>query len=163
MIYVILDVKIFWWRWFSKYIFLSKNIEKTSENAISWRSKGVHISNLKLWHGAFMSRLRYYAKKIWIYLNKSPLVVEQNNYSTKIVNAYIVYDLNDSPKVPLRNFTLKNYLFGATNIVKNSDKRKYVYNGYGIAFDGKGEWSFGNSYARNVVINGSFGTSEKNI
>ena len=75
-----------------------------------------------------MPRLRYYAKKIWIYLNKSPLVVEQNNYSTKIVNAYIVYDLNDSPKVPLRNF-----------ILKNSDKGKYVYNGYGIAFDGKGE------------------------
>ena len=90
-------------------------------------------------HGAFMPRLRYCAKKIWIYLNKSPLVVEQNNYSTKIVNAYIVYDLNDSPKVPLRNFILKNYLFGATNILKNSDKGKYVYNGYGIAFDGKGE------------------------
>ena len=23
---------------------------------------------------------------------------------------------------------------------------------YGIAFDGKGEWSFGNEYARNVAI-----------
>ena len=110
-----------------------------------------------------MPRLRYYAKKMWIYLNKSPLVVEQNNYSTKIVNAYIVYDLNDSPKVPLRNFILKNYLFGTTNILKNSDKGKYVYNGYGIAFDGKGEWDFGNSYARNVVINGRLGTSEKKI
>ena len=28
-------------------------------------------------------------------------------------------------------------MFGATNIVKNSNKEKYVYTGYGIAFDGK--------------------------
>ena len=42
-----------------------------------------------------MPQLRYDAKKICINLNKSPLVVEQNNYSTKIVNAYIVYELND--------------------------------------------------------------------
>ena len=29
-----------------------------------------------------------------------------------------------------------NCMFGATNIVQNSDKRKYVYSGYEIAFDG---------------------------
>ena len=67
-----------------------------------------------------------------------------------------------------------------------------VYSGYGIAFDGKGEWSFGNDSAKNVIIfgvdnkssshtnnlkndflilvegptfgiNGSFGASEKNL
>ena len=38
------------------------------------------------------------------------------------------------PKFPRRNF-----IFGAGNIVKNSDEEKYVYSGYGIAFDGKGE------------------------
>ena len=67
-----------------------------------------------------------------------------------------------------------------------------MYSGYGIAFDGKGEWSFGNGYARNVKvfgvdnssssdtdklknillilgggdtsgINGSFGTPEKKV
>ena len=45
-------------------------------------------------------------------------------------------------------------MFGATNIVKNSDKERYVYSGYGIAFDGKGEWSFDNDCARNVIISG---------
>ena len=30
--------------------------------------------------------------------NKTPLVVEQNNYATKIVNGYIVYDLDNWPK-----------------------------------------------------------------
>ena len=38
------------------------------------------------------------------------------------------------------NFTLKNCLLGATNIVNNSNKEKYIYGGYAIAFDGKGEW-----------------------
>ena len=37
----------------------------------------------------------------------------------------------------LRNFTIKNCLFGATNVVKNNDKDKWAYSGYGIAFDGK--------------------------
>ena len=37
---------------------------------------------------------------------------------------------------------LQNCLFGATNIVKISDKNKYVYSGYGRALDGAGSWSF---------------------
>ena len=43
-------------------------------------------------------------------------------------------------------------MFGATSTVKNSYKEKYVQSGYGIAFDGKGEWNFGNDFARNVII-----------
>ena len=37
---------------------------------------------------------------------------------TKTVNAYIFHDLDNWPKILLRNVTLKNCLFGATNIVK---------------------------------------------
>ena len=37
---------------------------------------------------------------------------------------------------------------------KNSDKEDYVYSGYRIVFDGKGKWSFGIDYARNVIIFG---------
>ena len=43
-------------------------------------------------------------------------------------------------------------MFGATTIAKTNDKENYVCSGYVIAFDGKGFWSFGNDYARNVVI-----------
>ena len=46
----------------------------------------------------------------------------------------------------------KNCLFGATNIVKNGDKEKYIYRGYGITFDSAGFWSFDNEIARNVII-----------
>ena len=45
-------------------------------------------------------------------------------------------------------------MFGETNLVKNSDKEKYVYDSYGIAFIGKGEWSFGNGFTRNAIILG---------
>ena len=74
-----------------------------------------------------------------IKFDKDPLGIEQNNYLTKIVNVYIVYDLKALPKIRLRNHALKDYLFGTTNIAKNSDKEKYVYSGYEIAFDGKGK------------------------
>ena len=57
---------------------------------------------------------------------------------SKIVNVYIVDDLDYWPKIPLRNFTMKNCLFGGTNIVKINNKENYVYSGYRIAFDGEG-------------------------
>ena len=41
---------------------------------------------------------------------------------------------------------------GSTNIVKNGDKEKRVYSGYGITCNGAGSWKFGNDFARNVVI-----------
>ena len=46
------------------------------------------------------------------------------------------------------------YDYGATNFVKNNNKDKRVYGGYGTAFDEKGLWSLGNGFAKNVVIFG---------
>ena len=54
--------------------------EKTSENAISWKSKEIYTTNAKPLHGAFLPQLRYDARKICVNLTKSPLVAEQNNY-----------------------------------------------------------------------------------
>ena len=80
--------------------------------------------------------------------------MEQNNYLTKIEIVQNVYDLNAWPRNLTNNFKFKNYLFEATNIVKNSDKENYVYNGYGIKFNSPGPWTFGNDFARNVMIFG---------
>ena len=66
---------------------------------------------------------------------KDPLVVEENNHLTKNINVHIVYDLDAWLKNLANNFKFKNYLFGAISVVKNSDKEKYVYSGYGITFD----------------------------
>ena len=73
---------------------------------------------------------------------------------SKTVNVYIVYDLDAWPRNPTNNFKFKNCLFGATDIGINSDKKKYVYSGYGITFDNAGSWSFGNDFARNIIIFG---------
>ena len=89
-----------------------------------------------------------------IKFDKDPLAAEKSNYLTKIVNVYIVNDLNDWPKDPTNNFKFNNCLFGATNVVKNSDKEKYVCSGYGITFDSAAFWSFDNDTARNVIIFG---------
>ena len=69
---------------------------------------------------------------------------------SKSVNVYIVYDLDAWPRNPINNFKFKNCLFGATSIVKSSDKEKYVYSGYDVTFDSS--WSFNNDTARNVII-----------
>ena len=74
--------------------------------------------------------------KIAFQFNKNVLVVKQNNYATKTVNVYIVYDLDYWPRNPTNNFVLKNWLFGATNIVKTSHKNKYPYSDYGTIFNG---------------------------
>ena len=39
-----------------------------------------------------------------IKFDKDPLPVEQNNHTTKIVNAYIVYELNAWPRNPTSSF-----------------------------------------------------------
>ena len=89
-----------------------------------------------------------------IQFSNTPLVIEQNSFTSKIVNAYIVYDLDNWPKIPLRIFKFKSCLLGATNAAENSDKSKLVYSGYEIAFDGKGEWNFGNYSAGNDLMFG---------
>ena len=48
--------------------------------------------------------------------DKDTLAVEQSNYLSKIVNIYIVYDLDAWPRIPTNNFKFKNCTFGATSI-----------------------------------------------
>ena len=70
----------------------------------------------------------------------------------KIVNVYIVYDLDAWSRNPTNNFKFKNCLFEGTSIVQNSDKEKYVYTCYGATFDSAGLWGFDNDTAREVTI-----------
>ena len=64
------------------------------------------------------------------------------------------YDLDAWSRNPNNIFKLKNCLFGATHIVKNSIKEKYVYRGYRITFDRAGSWSFDNDSVRNFIVFG---------
>ena len=85
---------------------------------------GVFTPKLKPLYTAFLVRIKLSKYKVRINFDKDPLAVKQNNYLTEIVDAYIVYDLDAWAKLLLRNFTLKNCFFGATNIGKNNDKEK---------------------------------------
>ena len=82
------------------------------------------------------------------------LAVEQNNYLTTIVNLHFVYVLDVWLRNLTNNFKFRNYLFGATNIVKIVIKEKYAYNGHWITFDSARSRSFGNDFAKNVITFG---------
>ena len=85
-----------------------------------------------------MHSVKLFEYRIGIKFAKYLLAVEQDNYLTKIINVYIIYNLGAWPRNFTNNFKFKNCLFGATNIVKISDKEKYVYSGYKITFDSVG-------------------------
>lgn len=63
-----------------------------------------------------------------------------------------IHDLDNWKKNPLENFTLKNNLLRASNIVKDSDKSELVYSVCVIAFDGKSSGISGNYFARNLIL-----------
>ena len=50
-------------------------------------------------------------------------------------------------------------MLGTVKLVRNAIKSKFLYIGRGAAFDGESSWSFGNDYARNVVIFGADNSS----
>ena len=97
-----------------------------------------------------------YGAKIRLAFSKSCLKQPDHltyDYGHK-VNVYIVYELgasssNDSDP------TLKNCLFGAVTLTKNTDIEKYGYSGFGIGFDRRSSFSFpGGGFGQNVLIFG---------
>ena len=74
----------------------------------------------------------------------------------KIINIYIVYEINKKDNTVISDPTLENCLFGAVTLTKNADIDKYGYSSYGIGFDRKGSFSFpGGGYGQNVIIFGA--------
>ena len=46
-------------------------------------------------------------------------------------------------------------MFEVVSLTKHADIDQYKYSGYGIRFERKGEFSFGNGFGRNVIILGA--------
>ena len=103
-------------------------------------------------HNVLLPDIKRFRHKTRIQFNNTSLGLDKKNYATKIAHAYIDYVVDYWPRNLLTNFTLKTCLFGATNIIENSDESKYNYSGHGIEFDGAGSQSFGNDFTKNVVI-----------
>ena len=121
-----------------------------SEYLFALKSKGIFDSVLKPLHD-LTAIIKYFRNLIGLLFNSIGLVVEQNNYVTKIVNDCSICNLGNWLRITLSNYTL-SCVFGATNIVKNDDRSKYVYTGCRISYDGAGSWSFGNYFAGSVLI-----------
>ena len=51
-----------------------------------------------------------------------PFSCRKSNYSSKMENAHIGYNLDNQLSNPANNFMAKNCLSGATNIIKHNDK-----------------------------------------
>ena len=134
---------------------LELNKDNSIDYVLTWKSNRVYNSKLKPLYTASLHNVKLSGYRIGIKFDKDTLAVEQNNYLNKIVNVYIIYELYTWPKIPTNNFKFNNCLFGATNILKNSDKEKDLYSGYGITFDSEGSWSVDNDFARNVIVFGS--------
>ena len=76
-----------------------------------------------------------------------PSIIHKN-----VVNIYIVYELGASSSHD-DDPTLKNSLFGAVTLTKNTDIDKYQYLGYGIGFDRKSSFSIPDGgFGQNVII-----------
>ena len=130
-----------------------------SDYVLSWTSKGLSNGNITLpsTHNNFFSpSLNYLGTKIRIKLSGSCLKQDKITYTHgKTVNIYIVNEINKKDNTIISDTTLENCLFGAVTLTKHVNIYRYVYSGYGIGFDRKGEFSFsGGEYGQNVLIFG---------
>ena len=127
---------------------------------LSWNSKGVPKEIIKaprssnnILSPTTENTLDH--QKIKLTFNGSCLVQDQITYTPQtIVNIYIVYEI--TKKNSISDYpTFENCLFGSVKLTKNPDIDKYKYSGYGIRFDRKEEFPFGNGFGQNVIIFGA--------
>ena len=102
-------------------------------------------------------------EKMYVYLQgthfqQNDVIITNNNENR--VNIYVVYKLDPIASARDDTFTVQNALFGAMQIIKNSNTSKYAYKGYGICFEKGGMFSEGSiNNGRNVLIFGVHETS----
>ena len=119
----------------------SGNYIYTLENVKVCLMKGLIL----LRHLIIVLLISHYGTKTRVKFSGSCLKQDKATYNGTIVNIYIVYNISSYP-------TLENCLFRAVSLTKHIDIDQYNCSEYGIGFDRKGEFSFGNGFGRNVII-----------
>ena len=119
-----------------------------------WKSKGLfdeRISSITVSNYSITPELSYYGSKTRVKFNGSCLKQDKATYNHgKRINIYTVYEISKNYNYP----TLENCLFGDFSLTKHFDIDQYKHSGYGIGFDRKGEFSFGNGFGRNCITFG---------
>ena len=97
--------------------------------------------------------LNYYRSKIRVKFSGGFLKQDKAIYDGTLVNVFVVYEISKNCNISSYP-TLENCLSRAVSLTKHIDIDQHKYFGYGIGFDRKGEFSFGNGFGRNVIIFG---------
>ena len=123
-----------------------------------WISKGLSSESIKpptTSNNSLAPAINNYGTKTRVKFTGSCLQQSKITYThKKIVNIYVVYELGASSS-NINDPTLKNCLFGAVTLTKNTDIDKYGYSGYGIGFDRRSSFSFpGGGFGQNIIIFG---------
>ena len=74
---------------------------------LSWKSKGLYTLKLNSLYTAFLHSIKHSEFWMGVKFDKDNLAVKQNNYATKSVNAYIIYNLDASPNNTFNSFKFK--------------------------------------------------------
>ena len=116
-----------------------------------WKSKGL-----------FDERINSIITSIIASLQNSVIMVlkqEQNSVESKIkatynhgtiVHIYVVYEISKNSNISSYP-PLANCWFGDVSLTNHVDIDQYKYSGYGIGFDRKGKFPFGNGIGRNCI------------
>ena len=100
-------------------------------------------------------KLRYVGTKTRVEFTGSFLKQDKITYTHgAIVNIYIVHEKTKNNAISSYP-PLENCLLGPVKLTKDPAINKYKYSGYGIRFDRKGKFSFGNGFGKNVIISGA--------
>ena len=128
-----------------------------TDHISSWKSKGLSesIKPPTTSDNSLTPKLNYYGNEVRVKFTGSCLKQPKISFThEKIVNSYIVYELGASTSHD-NDSTLKNCLFGAVTLTKNTDISKYKYSGYGIEFERRSSFSFSSGgFGQNVLIFG---------
>ena len=73
---------------------LELNKDKGTDYVLNWKSNGVYNFKLKLLYTVVLYRMKLFGYRMRRKFYEDPLAVEQSSYLTKIVNVFIVYELN---------------------------------------------------------------------
>ena len=74
---------------------LELNSDKSYEYVISWKTKGLNNFELIALVETFLLKIKCFVNRVGTQFNNPPLVVAENNNTTKMGNIYIVYDLDN--------------------------------------------------------------------
>ena len=114
-----------------------------------WKSKRLpdeKTNSLTASNHIITTQISHYGTKARVKFSGSYLKQDKATYNDgTIVNVYVVYEISKNYNISSYP-ELENYFFGAVSLTKHADIDQRRYSRYGVGFERKGEFSFGNGF-----------------